>query len=381
MCFSCRNPFPSRRHPTASTAYIDYIDFTDPNCLICLCKKEPDEITLTLQFQLETVKHELAHCIGDNDLSLASIWLRLINKTMMCKSMPSHMKAIFAVLTDEGLAEFVVNEFMTNDDHKVAQYIQDSLENLISICTKAFQLFPDRLSTLLGFYELLMTLLASFHSKQRGSCSWSNIPTKEIYRAFTCLTEMKCSVLRKWIKPCSIGITTENDSSGDDKHFTDISIVPKPYRASVLARRSVKMKGNIIKGPYDSLEQYLDIHFRLLREEFMTPLREGLQQYLDSISANDKWQRNPHIRVYKDVCITAPVLKKELMFTISFELTSWMKRINWSHSKRLLHGALVCLSSDNFKTMHFATIVERDASLLKGDRNPDNKYVLSERAL
>ena len=358
-----RPRFQARRRDAPITEYTDNMDLTNLHCLIRLCEKEPDEITLTLQFEIESMRRELARCITDKDLRLAKTWLKLFSKTMMCQSMPSHLQAIFNVVIDTGLIEFAVNEFMTN---KVVMYVQDSAENLISICTRAFELFPDRLSALLGLYDLLMTLVTSFHNGQ-GSFDISMPRTRiKIYRAFTCLTETKCSVLRKWIKPRSLfGMATEDISSEDNKHFTNISIVPKPDRASVLAKRHVNLKGNIIKGPYDSVDQYLDIHFRLLREEFMCPLREGLQQYLDSTSAEDKRQRNTSIRVYHDVRIIAPVFKKEVMFTISFKLTSWMKRINWSHSKRLLYGALICLSSDNFKTMHFATVAERDASLLR----------------
>ena len=362
----CRKPFQAR-HPVANSHIPTtvYINWFDPKCLTSLYKKDPAEITLTLEFEIETVKHALRRCIDDKDLCLSRIWLGLISNTLMCRSMPSSLQTIFNTVTDEGLALFVVNEFLTNDDpiEVTESCIQDSTECLISICTRAFELFPDKLSALLGLYELILALVSSFHSKQSNRCL-SNMRTSKIYTTFSCLTEMKCSLLRQWIKPCSLDIAAANSAAEDDKHFRDISIVPKPYRINILAQRSAHLKANIIKGPFDYLDQYLDVHFRLLREEFMSPLRNGLQQYLDSISADDKRQRNPFIRVYKEVCIIAPVVKKELMFTVTFNV-SRMQRINWEYSKRLLHGALVCLSSDNFKTMHFGTIAERDPCSLK----------------
>ncbi|KAH3710993.1 hypothetical protein DPMN_070492 [Dreissena polymorpha] len=39
--------------------------------------------------------------------------------------------------------------------------------------------------------------------------------------------------------------------------------------------------------------------------------------------------------------------------------------INWASSKRLLYGSLVCLSVDNFDTVHYATITKRDVNGLR----------------
>lgn len=33
------------------------------------------------------------------------------------------------------------------------------------------------------------------------------------------------------------------------------------------------------EGAYESLEDYLDVQFRLLREDYLTPLRDGLRQF------------------------------------------------------------------------------------------------------
>ena len=43
---------------------------------------------------------------------------------------------------------------------------------------------------------------------------------------------------------------------------------------------------------------------------------------------------------------------------------SRFKRLNWAHSKRLLHGSLLCLSNDHFKTIIFAVVTDRDLGKL-----------------
>jgi helicase required for RNAi-mediated heterochromatin assembly 1 len=44
-------------------------------------------------------------------------------------------------------------------------------------------------------------------------------------------------------------------------------------------------------------------------------------------------------------------------------------RVNWRQSKRLIPGAIVCLSVDNFEHFRFATVVERDMEFLQNPRD------------
>lgn len=44
---------------------------------------------------------------------------------------------------------------------------------------------------------------------------------------------------------------------------------------------------------------------------------------------------------------------------VSFSINRAGKNIRWGHSKRLIPGTLVCLSSDNFKTVKVATVAAR----------------------
>jgi len=37
------------------------------------------------------------------------------------------------------------------------------------------------------------------------------------------------------------------------------------------------LRENIVRGEYEDAEHYLDVQFRLLREDFIRPLRNGIQ--------------------------------------------------------------------------------------------------------
>lgn len=53
-----------------------------------------------------------------------------------------------------------------------------------------------------------------------------------------------------------------------------MNVYPGP--GDILSNEKVFLRPNIIRGAYVSVEHYLDVQFRLLREDFISPLREGI---------------------------------------------------------------------------------------------------------
>lgn len=51
-----------------------------------------------------------------------------------------------------------------------------------------------------------------------------------------------------------------------------------PEYNDIYAENEPYLRKNIVKGRYNDLEHYLDVQFRLLREDFLRPLREGTMQ-------------------------------------------------------------------------------------------------------
>lgn len=53
---------------------------------------------------------------------------------------------------------------------------------------------------------------------------------------------------------------------------------------------------NHVHGAYDDVQQYLSIHFNLIREDFMRPLREGIKRISD-----DGIYKLNNVRIQKDL--------------------------------------------------------------------------------
>ena len=150
-------------------------------------------------------------------------------------------------------------------------------------------------------------------------------------------------------------------SAQPPQHFTELPVLPSSDEVHPYAVKPY-LRPNIIAGAYTGWEHYLDVQFRLLREDFVAPLREGIKT-LELQGAAERYLSE--IRVYEGVRVCKPeCLTFGVGFTIRFD-TKRFQRVNWEHSKRLIFGSLLCLSCDNFQTIYFATVVKRDPKLVK----------------
>ncbi|XP_040293905.1 NFX1-type zinc finger-containing protein 1 [Bufo bufo] len=126
------------------------------------------------------------------------------------------------------------------------------------------------------------------------------------------------------------------------------------------------LRPNTLKNKYESTELYLDTHFRLLREDFVRPLRKGIQEIL--MHHEDRGFRKmkfDDIRIYFDTRVVAPICTHSgIIYKVQFDITP-IKSIRWQNSKRLIYGSLVCLSKDNFETFLFAVVSNREVTELE----------------
>ena len=158
--------------------------------------------------------------------------------------------------------------------------------------------------------------------------------------------------------PSQSGIDT---SAPPPQPFTELSVLPTTDEIHPYAAKPY-LRPNITKGGYTDWEHYLDVQFRLTREDFVAPLRDGIRT-LELKGAASKSLSD--VRVYEGVrLLNTECLISGIGFQIKFNVKKFQK-VNWEHSKRLIFGSLLCLSRDNFRTIYFATVVNRDPKHLK----------------
>ena len=170
---------------------------------------------------------------------------------------------------------------------------------------------------------------------------------------------------RKVIEQQFVQFDQEQPEREPPSNFRDINVVPLAEDLSVSSKPFLRV--NVINRSYKDLEHYLDVHFRLLREDCVSPLRDGIMRLRKdygslkaSNSSGNKTAKEVH--VYREVEVLYPVCSRRgMVYRMRFDsLHHSLRYVNWEKSKRFKFGCLLCLSEDDFYTLHFATVESRD---------------------
>jgi hypothetical protein len=166
-----------------------------------------------------------------------------------------------------------------------------------------------------------------------------------------------------------------------------------PTVSEIRSAEAPFLRKNIIFGAYRDVDHYLDVQYRLLREDFVCPLREGLKTLQEYKEKNIPLGRLSDIRFYSNVRVqTTYCTNRCVLYRISFDVSRFY-RVRWESSKRLIFGSLVGLSRDDFQNIAFGTVAARQPEdLQKGlvdicfedenayllDLNPYTEYQMVE---
>ncbi|XP_045127074.1 NFX1-type zinc finger-containing protein 1-like [Portunus trituberculatus] len=148
----------------------------------------------------------------------------------------------------------------------------------------------------------------------------------------------------------------EMDNLEPPDDFREISVLPTPL--DIMDTKRPFLRRNMVQGRYVDSQHYLDVQFRLLREDFVRPLREGINQFRSNTKG-----RLMDIRVYRNVTYIGSRLERLKLFH-EVRIGN-MKSARLENSRRLMYGNLVCFSSDNFASMILGSVADRNADRLK----------------
>ncbi|CAL8084828.1 unnamed protein product [Orchesella dallaii] len=168
-----------------------------------------------------------------------------------------------------------------------------------------------------------------------------------------------------------------------------------PTLEELLQNKRPFLRPNKIKGAYYDAEHYLDVQFRLLREDFVQPLRRGMEEFLQNKDKylkpkakrkrNANQQNNTSVQIYTGITYYRTESSKEEDYncdeTYLFKLPpELIKGVDWSKSKKLMTGTLVMLTADFCKTAILATTLPPPLTKTKGRSRGANVDQHSELA-
>lgn len=139
--------------------------------------------------------------------------------------------------------------------------------------------------------------------------------------------------------------------------YREISMYPSGKEITN-KNRGFFLNKNKIKGRYGSVAEYLDVQFRLLREDFVAPLREAICEYKNPTHTG----RITNVKFYKNTWfLNMESVNQFQCYRLQFAEMKNKKKLKYTYenSKRFMLGSLVLFTQDNFKSILFGKIAKR----------------------
>jgi hypothetical protein len=358
----------NQQQPTTNRSpYVPRISLNKVNELLV---KQPDEIILALSDPRFDFKLYLNTDRMGEELLVKL--LTVIEKAFQCNSFKAKLVSL---ISDILASKFFTAHVYAHLDRTIAgSYNVNFTTNVLKLCSTFLFLEPlavDQLGPIRDRLEILVKIRIQDETLE------------QIWAEFVQL-EAEAKNKKNRYRNQTFTNISNHDASEPPNDFTQMSIVPT--LADIVSDQETFLRKNITNGAYKDVHHYLDVQFRLLREDFLQPLRHGVGE-LRKIVAEAKFKNNlidkqgdlnkdvvkkikriESLNVYFDVRMSSCVAS-DFGIVYSMKLnTEKMKNINWEYSKRLIFGSLVCLSSDFFnKSCLVGVIAERDDKKLKKD--------------
>lgn len=144
-------------------------------------------------------------------------------------------------------------------------------------------------------------------------------------------------------------INNNGQSMFAPNNFRELTVYPTLFD---LELSEPYLQPNILKGAYRNVEHYLDVHFRLLREDFFAPLREGIALFkeISNSKQNYRYKKNiKNLRIFYDVEFEK---KDELLLERHGFLIKFGKTLNINYMENQFKtGSLLIFSADGLKNI------------------------------
>ena len=287
--------------------------------------------------------------------------VKLLYLLVKCDDQSTASKMMAQILcTDGDYASFTtqIDQVLKKMAFETRIYIKRDiafLDNLIEIGSMAIKAIPSTVGL-----TFPVTVMERTIEELTALGENTNLITMKFEEMNSAFKRVKFAAVIEAREKAKLEASKESEGAPPEP-FTQLSVLPKREEIHVQSKK-VFLRANKIEGGYINCDHYFDVQFRLLREDFVRPLREGIGVFCDTGST----KKTSDIRVYEGAKILNPVcLFTGIGFQLRFDASKF-SRVNWEHSRRLIFGSLLCLSNDNFdRCLLFATVVKRDPKLIQ----------------
>ncbi|KAK1901087.1 NFX1-type zinc finger-containing protein 1 [Dissostichus eleginoides] len=326
-----------------------------------LSEKDPSVVAITL-----SSKPVLRELLGGTKMrnDLVGLLCLVLSKAFESRAERGTLQHLAGIIKESDFFSTVLPRYLVGmssefDPIRRAQYPRD-LKNILAILSEVINTFP---ASSVNSVTLLLTLIPASVCSLRTSGVDIQPEIEERVKSIQGLIKHLQEKSREGTLRSDRDHYALLPTAGeeDQQDFRTISIYPTPEEFHQEERPF--LRPNLTSQRYANTHLYLDTHFRLLREDFVRPLREGVQHLLRSkMEKGDKplkTKRFDDIRIYFDTKLVVPQCTHNgIAYIVQFDIQP-LKFVRWENSKRLIFGSLVCLSCDDFESFLLATVSDR----------------------
>ncbi|NXK65134.1 ZNFX1 protein, partial [Sylvietta virens] len=325
-----------------------------------LLEKDPSEVVVTLASR-SGLKELLSQTTMNRNF--VQLICQVLRKACSSQKDRQGVQHILGVVKESNFLKIClpqyVSDMVTEVDPAVRREYPEHISNIILLLQHLISTFPA--SSVQKISILFTVLTASINSLRAFGVDITEETEKNLNKVQMLMQHLQEKRREGTLRADNCTFMQPQD--GQEKSYRFMSIYPT--YDEIHGNEKPFLRPNFVFGRYESTTIYLDTHFRLLREDFVRPLREGIMEVLQNLQdRNLRKKKFDDIRIYFDARIIAPrCTSTGIAYKVQFD-TKPLRFVHWQNSKRLLYGSLVCMSQDRFETFLFATVSNRNAAEL-----------------
>ncbi|XP_062521487.1 NFX1-type zinc finger-containing protein 1-like [Corticium candelabrum] len=333
---------------TISDRFLRELKESSPREITLQVSMKPDSFSRLLNSGNVGNRDRLRLILGLFAKGCASTMNQMLNDMLACmlhsEFFRNHLKRYLSTLSRPEVLMYTT----------VGEVVED-VESIVTLVNVMLERFPSQADEIVVLDKLKLTV-------DQLSASDIPLPSGLIERVTDLVKASDDCVMQRELRQLHSSLPQALRLEDPPDDFRAVEVVPTSEELAKNQRPF--LRPNIVDGAFKDLDQYLDVQFRLLREDFVGPLREGIATLPEDDVRRKRGSPND-LRLYRNAWISQPVCTfSGLTHKIVFDV-SHLRRVNWSYSRRLIFGSLLCFSNDHFKTMKFAVVSNRNVEDLK----------------
>ncbi|ELU02825.1 hypothetical protein CAPTEDRAFT_212972 [Capitella teleta] len=312
--------------------------------LEALAQKEPKDILLTVS-QIENGFVDVLQQDLSNKPDFVCLILEISSKACSCSDLPTALIQFMSSLKSSTWMRMSLLCYLAQVSFLSVQKAERPLVNAIKLTKTFLEKMPNSVCDYMAIINMIPSGAKSVGLEKL------NGQIEELLRMM--------ELARSGFQAANSASAEREAPEPDGQDFRSLSVFPTV--GDVDGQKKAFIEKNKTKGGYRDVIQYLDRHFRLLKEDLVAPIRSDIASYREK---GEEASDQKVVKAYKEVRILYPVCTNEgVAIRMQFDVKP-LKHVRWEQSKRLMYGSLVCLTADDFKTFVFAAVANRDADML-----------------